>query len=55
MMRLFEIYLNDLNDEAKENYLDFRGVKDPAELNADIAPVCVIERSDDDETDVKGD
>jgi hypothetical protein len=54
-MRLFEIYFNDLNDEAKENYLDFHGVKDPAELNAEFSPICILERSDDDEAHVEGD
>lgn len=48
-MSLFEIYFSDLNEEAQRRYLEFEGVEDPAELNAEYSPVSVLERSDDDE------
>jgi len=54
-MEFFEIYFSDLNEEAQGRYLEFSGVEDPDDLNADILPICIIERSDDDEADVQGD
>jgi hypothetical protein len=48
-MSLFEIYFSDLNEEAQRKYLEFQGVEDPAELNAEYSPICVLERSDDNE------
>ena len=55
MMATFELYFSDLHEEAQGRYLEFQKVKDPAELNAEILPLCIIERSDNDEADVEGD
>jgi len=54
-MLVFEIYFDDLHEEAQRRYLEFQGVEDPAELNAELSPICIIERSDDDEADDEGD
>lgn len=48
-MSLFEIYFGDLNEDAQKRYLEFEGVGDPAELNAEYSPICILERSDDDD------
>ena len=48
-MALFEIYFTDLHEEARKRYLEFEGVDDPSELNAEYSPICVLERDDDDE------
>ena len=45
-MGLFEIYFDDLHEEAQGRYLEFQGVEDPDELNAETAPICVIEREE---------
>ena len=54
MMSLFEIYFHDLNEDARKRYLAFEGVSDPAELNTEYSPLCILERSDDDEADDEG-
>ncbi len=54
-MSVFEIYYDDLHEEAQGRYLEFQKVEDPAELNAELLPLCILERSDDDETDDEGD
>ena len=54
-MAVFEIYFDDLHEEAQGRYLEFQGVEDPAELNAELSPICIVERSDDDEANVEGD
>jgi hypothetical protein len=48
-MALFEIYFDDLDEEAQKRYLEFEGVDDPSELNAEYSPICVLERGDDEE------
>jgi hypothetical protein len=48
-MALFEIYFADLNDEAQKRYLEFEGVDDPSELNAEYSPISVLERDDDED------
>ena len=48
-MSVFEIYYDDLHEEAQGRYLEFQGVEDPSELNAELLPLCILERSDDDE------
>lgn len=43
----FEIYYDDLNEDAQKRYLEFMGVSDPKELNMDIPyafPISIIER-----------
>jgi hypothetical protein len=47
--RRLEIYFDDLNPDAQKMYLEFQGVEDPAELNAELLPICILESSDDDE------
>jgi hypothetical protein len=54
-VNVFELFFADLTDEAQKKYLKFEGVDDPAELNAEYSPICVIERSDDDEASDEGD
>jgi hypothetical protein len=41
---IFEIYFSDLTEEAQKRYLEFQGVDDPAELNAEYSPLCILER-----------
>lgn len=48
MEKKLEIYFDDLNDQAKKRYLEFQGVEDPSELNADIFPIFVIESEESD-------
>jgi len=55
MMSLFEIYFDDLNPDAQKRYLRFEGVEDPSELNAEYSPLCILERSNDDEGVEEGD
>ena len=54
MMATLELYFSDLNEEAQGRYLEFQKVEDPAELNAEVLPICIIERSDDDEAANEG-
>jgi hypothetical protein len=54
MMSLFGIYFDDLNPDAQKRYLEFEGVDDPGELNAEYSPLCVLERSGDDEANDEG-
>jgi hypothetical protein len=42
-MKEFEIYLSDLNDDAKERYLEFIGGMDNVQ---DILPITTIEIED---------
>lgn len=53
-MAVFEIYFDDLHEEAQRRYLEFQGVEDPAELNAEFSPICIVERSDDDAINDEG-
>lgn len=53
-MRSFEIYFDDLNQDAQRSCLEFEGVDDPSELNTEYSPLCILERSDD-EVDDEGD
>ena len=54
-MATFEIYYNDLHEEAQGRYLEFQGVEDLSELNAELLPLCILERSDDGEADDEAD
>ncbi len=55
-MDMFEIYLRDLTDEAQRRYLEFQGVADPSELNAEYFPICAFERAGGEgESDRQGD
>ena len=48
-MATLELYFSDLNKEAQGRYLEFQKVEDPADLNAELSPICIVERSDDDD------
>jgi len=43
----FEIYFNDLNEEAKKAFLEFMGMTDPKEGNYDIIPLVTIPKGED--------
>lgn len=38
----FEIYFNDLKEEAQQQLLKAAGIKDPADANWDVLPVATI-------------
>lgn len=38
----FEIYFNDLKEEAQQQLLQAAGIKDPADANWDIFPITVV-------------
>lgn len=46
MTKTFEIYFNDLNKKAQEEYLKFEGVLSESDLNADMLPIAIIEVED---------
>lgn len=49
--RSFEIYYNDLNEDAKRRYLKFQRVEDASELNHEISPLGIIDAEDRDPCD----
>ena len=42
-MKQFEIMFSDLNEEAKERFLDFACCENEAELNSELAPLAIID------------
>lgn len=42
-MKSMEIYFRDLNPDAQKRYLEAAGVKSAAELNADLAPIAIVD------------
>jgi len=42
MIETFEIYLDDLNDEARERYLEFVDLEEGG--NFEYVPICIIEK-----------
>lgn len=46
--RTFELYFNDLNEDAQKRYLEFARVKDASELNHEICPLAEIDMEDED-------
>jgi hypothetical protein len=46
-MKTFEIMFDDLNEEAKKQFLEFQGLQDPAEGNFDICPIAIAELAED--------
>ena len=50
-MRTFELYYNDLNDDAKKRYLNFQRVSDASELNYEISPLAIIDVEDEENKD----
>lgn len=45
-MESFEIFFSDLSPEAQKRYLNFQGVSDPDDLNADIIPLAIIDKAE---------
>jgi len=45
-MKSFEIYFQDLNEDAQKRYLEFQGVSDPLDLNPTLAPIAIIDKED---------
>ncbi len=43
---LLEIYFADLTPEAQSRYLEFFGLANAAENNADIIPIFMLDHSD---------
>lgn len=48
-MKTFEIYFNDLNENAQQALLELVGAKDPAEMNwdLDICPLAMVDFEED--------
>jgi len=42
--RMFEIFYNDLTEEAKKRLLKFEEVEDESELNHEYNPLAILER-----------
>jgi len=42
MSEELELYLDDLNEEAKRRVLEFLGVERPEDLNLDVLPLTII-------------
>jgi len=42
-VKSLEIYFRDLNPDAQKRYLEAAGVKSAAELNADLAPIAILD------------
>jgi hypothetical protein len=45
-MTSFEIFFADLNEEAQKRYLEFQGVSSPEDLNADLAPIAIVDKAE---------
>lgn len=45
----FEIYFNDLTEEAKKSFLEFMEMTDPKEGNFDTFPIAFIPKGESDE------
>jgi hypothetical protein len=52
-MDSFEIFLSDLNEEAQKRYLAFQGVESADDLNGDICPLAIIDKSDEEDETCK--
>ena len=42
-MKSFEIFFNDLNEDAQKEFLKFAGVEDESELNHELAPLAIVD------------
>ena len=40
---MIEIYFDDLKEEVQKQILEQAGIKDPAEANWDVLPICSFE------------
>jgi hypothetical protein len=47
MTQTFEIYLDDLNEEARKRFLKFHDVESGEELNAEFIPIAILEYQED--------
>ena len=43
MTKTFEIYFNDLNNDAKKRYLKFTEVPDESDLNHENCPLAIVD------------
>ena len=48
-MTAFEIFFNDLSPQAKAEYINFRKVTNPRELNHEQIPIAIIENEEEDD------
>jgi len=46
-MSTFEIWFDDLCSDAKSQYFEFQDVDTKDELNVDLAPLPIVEQSED--------
>lgn len=42
----FTIMYEDLNENVQKELLEFYGIASPAEMNWDIVPLCILEKSE---------
>jgi hypothetical protein len=42
--KTFEVYFNDLTEEAKERFLEFECALEPSELLHEFEPIAIIQR-----------
>ena len=56
-MKQFEIYFNDLNEEAQKELLELINCKDSSEMNWDsnLVPLAIIDLEDEDEDEDEDD
>ncbi len=45
----FEIMFNNLNEETQKELLEFEGVKSPSDCNYEITPICILEKTQEEE------
>ena len=50
-MEEFEIYFEDLTEEAQKRFLVFMGFKDESDGNYDVFPIASIPKPEDDDDD----
>lgn len=43
MSKIFEVYFDDLNEDAKNRYLKFQDCENDSDLNTDISPLFILE------------
>jgi hypothetical protein len=50
-MKEFEIYFNDLTEEAQKELLMFMGISGSTEMNWDVFPITTITKEEDNDTE----
>ena len=48
-MKEFEIYFNDLTEEAQKELLSFMGISGSSEMNWDVFPITTITKEEDED------